>query len=131
MPLGARVVRGSAPGKAGDLGRSGSQETCRPAGEREGSMADRTVRLLTLFLVVSGVSGAQQLPSFHDQVVVTATGDEQPVDGVAAACTVISAAELRSLGVTSVADALRWVPGVVVLRCLLYTSDAADEADSV
>lgn len=79
-------------------------------------MADRTVRLLALFLVVSGVSGAQQLPSFHDQVVVTATGDEQPVDGVAAACTVISAAELQALGVTSVADALRWVPGVVVLR---------------
>ncbi len=79
-------------------------------------MADRTVRLLALFLVVSGVSGAQQLPSFHDQVVVTATGDEQPVDGIAAACTVISAAEMRLLGITSVADALRWVPGVVVLR---------------
>lgn len=79
-------------------------------------MADRTVRLLALFLVVSGVSGAQQLPSFQDQIVVTATGDEQPVDGVAAACTVISAAEMQALGITSVADALRWVPGVVVLR---------------
>ncbi len=79
-------------------------------------MAQRVVRLLAAFLVVSGVSRAQQPPVFHDQVVVTATGDEQPVDGVAAACTVISEAQMRSLGVTSLADALRWVPGVTVLR---------------
>ncbi len=79
-------------------------------------MADRTVRLVALFLVASGMSGAQQLPSFQDQIVVTATGDEQPVDGVAAACTVIQAAQLQAFGITSVADALRWVPGVIVLR---------------
>ncbi|MDD5562437.1 MAG: TonB-dependent receptor [Thermoanaerobaculaceae bacterium] len=79
-------------------------------------MAHRAVRLLAVVLAVSGVARAQQPPVFHDQVVVTATGDEQPVDGVAAACTVISAAEMRALGITSLADALRWVPGVTVLR---------------
>jgi vitamin B12 transporter len=79
-------------------------------------MASRVVRLLAVFLVVSSASRAQQLPAFHDQIVVTATGDEQPVDGIAAACTVISAAQLQAFDITSVADALRWVPGVIVLR---------------
>jgi vitamin B12 transporter len=49
-------------------------------------------------------------------VVVTATGEQQPADEVAAASTVIPAALLRAEGVTAVADALRWIPGVTVLR---------------
>ncbi len=68
-------------------------------------------------LVVFLPSGhAQQLPAFRDAVVVTATGEEQPVDDVAASSTVIPAALLRAEGVTAVADALRWVPGVTMLR---------------
>jgi vitamin B12 transporter len=59
---------------------------------------------------------AQQLPGFRDSVVVTATGDEQPVDQSAAATSVITAAEMQALGLTSVADALRLLPGVTVLR---------------
>src|SRR5512136_2154061 len=59
---------------------------------------------------------AQQLPAFRDAVVVTATGEEQPADDVAASSTVIPAVLLRAEGVTAVADALRWVPGVTMLR---------------
>ena len=80
-------------------------------------MPHPVVRLLAAAIVLSSAALAQQPPPvFHDQVVVTATGDEQPLADVAAACTVISADELQALGVASLADALRWAPGVVVLR---------------
>jgi vitamin B12 transporter len=59
---------------------------------------------------------AQQLPVYRDSVVVTATGEEQPADQAAAAMSVIPASELWALGVTSIADALRFLPGVSVLR---------------
>jgi vitamin B12 transporter len=59
---------------------------------------------------------AQQLPAFHDTVVVSATGEERPADEVPAASTVIPASLLKAEGVATVADALRWVPGALVLR---------------
>lgn len=49
-------------------------------------------------------------------VVVTATRFPVPVDMVASPVTVIGGAELRALGVRSVADALRQVPGVAVVE---------------
>jgi len=72
--------------------------------------------LLAIPFVVAPPARAQQPPVVRDTVVVTATGEEQPADQVAAASTVIPAALLKAEGVTAVADALRWVPGVTVLR---------------
>lgn len=66
--------------------------------------------------LLSALAVAQQPPTFQDRVLVTATGDPQPADDVAAASTVITAADLQAAGVASLADALRWVPGLTVLR---------------
>jgi len=79
-------------------------------------MLRRVVLALASLATVPPSVQAQQLPVFRDAVVVTATGEEQPADEVPAASTVIPAALLRAAGVTAVADALRWVPGVMVLR---------------
>ncbi len=79
-------------------------------------MVRHCVFLLLVFPLVLPPAHAQQPPVFKDTVVVTATGEEQPADQVAAASTVIPAALLKAEGVTAVADALRWVPGVTVLR---------------
>ena len=79
-------------------------------------MTSRVWRFLAALPLLSGAAVAQQLPVFQDQVVVTATGEAQPPGQVAAATTVVLGSDLRAAGVTSVADALRWVPGVTVLR---------------
>ncbi len=78
-------------------------------------MGLRLAGVLTVLCVVP-LASAQPLPVYQDQVVVTATGEAQSPGQVAAAATVITAAELKASGVTSIADALRWVPGVTVLR---------------
>ena len=67
-------------------------------------------------LSLAPVASAQPLPVFQDQVVVTATCEPQSPGQVAAATTVLTGDELKATGVASVADALRWVPGVTVLR---------------
>ena len=59
---------------------------------------------------------AQQPPVYRESVVVTATGEVQAADQTAAATSVIPASELRAFDLTSVADALRFLPGVTVLR---------------
>ena len=79
-------------------------------------MLRRVVLALAYLATVPPSVQAQQLPVFRDAVVVTATGEEQPADEVPAASTVIPATLLRAEGVTAVADALRWIPGVTVLR---------------
>ncbi|HVN74945.1 MAG TPA: TonB-dependent receptor [Thermoanaerobaculaceae bacterium] len=79
-------------------------------------MALRLARFLPIVLVLAAVAGAQPLPVYQDQVVVTATAEPESPDRVAAATTVISASDLQAAGVTSLADALRWVPGLTVLR---------------
>lgn len=79
-------------------------------------MLRHAVVCLVSFTVLLPCGRAQQLPAFRDAVVVTATGEEQPADEVDAASTVIPAALLRAEGVTAVADALRWIPGVMMLR---------------
>ncbi len=80
-------------------------------------MRDRALLTISILFLAS-VSGAsaQQLPVFKDTVVVSATGEEQPADQVAAASTVIPGWLLQAEGVATVADALRWVPGAAVLR---------------
>ena len=79
-------------------------------------MVRRAAVVLAAVVLVTPFGRAQQPLAFHDTVVVTATGEEKPADEVSAAATVIPAALLRAEGVTTVADALRWVPGVTVLR---------------
>jgi vitamin B12 transporter len=79
-------------------------------------MVHRFLLLLATPVLLAPPARAQQPPVFRDTVVVTATGEEQPADQVAAGSTVIPAALLKAEGVTAVADALRWVPGVTVLR---------------
>ncbi len=67
-------------------------------------------------LALVPLASAQPLPVFQDQVVVTATAEPQPQDQVAAATTVVTGAQIQAAGLASVADALRWVPGLTVLR---------------
>ncbi len=79
-------------------------------------MTRRIVLALSLLAGVAPAGRAQQIPAFSDSVVVTATGEVERATEVAAATSVITAAQLEAFGVASVADALRWVPGVTVLR---------------
>jgi vitamin B12 transporter len=79
-------------------------------------MVQRAVLFVATLVLLPPSGRAQQPPTFHDAVVVTATGEERRADEVPAASTVIPATLLRAEGVSAVADALRWVPGVVVLR---------------
>ena len=73
------------------------------------------------FLIFFAVP-AQPLPtSFHDQVVVVATGEEEPVSDVAAAVSVIDGEEIEAAGTAAVGDLLRRLPGVTVLRSGLDT----------
>jgi vitamin B12 transporter len=79
-------------------------------------MVGRVILAVAFAVSLPPAVRAQQHPGVHDSVVVTATGDEQPVAQSAAATSVISATEMQALGLTSVADALRLLPGVTVLR---------------
>jgi vitamin B12 transporter len=79
-------------------------------------MVRRAAFALAAVALFPPLARAQQPLAYHDTVVVTATGEEKPADEVPAASTVIPAALLKAEGVTAVADALRWVPGVTVLR---------------
>lgn len=83
------------------------------------------VRLLLSVLVgisVSAVPGlGQGLPQFRDSVVVTATGEEHPLDEIAAAVTVLEREDLERTGSAALSDALRRVPGATVLRSGLDT----------
>ena len=79
-------------------------------------MVRRAALALAAVVMFPPLGRAQQPLAYHETVIVTATGEEKPVDEVPAASTVIPAALLKAEGVTAVADALRWVPGVTVLR---------------
>ncbi len=76
----------------------------------------RRASVLLLGVSLAGLAGAQQPPSFAGNVVVTATGDPEPADQVAAATTVFDADELRAAGFPDIADVLSWVPGALVMR---------------
>jgi vitamin B12 transporter len=69
-----------------------------------------------LMLLGAVASMAQQPPAIHDEVVVTATGDPVAADEVPAAATVLTADDLRALDLATVADALQFVPGALLLR---------------
>lgn len=72
--------------------------------------------LVPFGLLLSIASGAQQLPAFEDTVVITATGDPEPADAVAAATTVIGRSEIEASGEATVAELLRRVTGATLLR---------------
>ena len=76
----------------------------------------RYVLLPWLAVLFSAAVAAQQLPAFQDTVLITATGEEQPADAVAAATTVITGDEIAAAGEASAAELLRRVAGAVVLR---------------
>jgi vitamin B12 transporter len=80
-------------------------------------MRPRALLCLVPFgLALADAGGAQQLPAFSDTIVITATGEAQPADAVAAATTVISSAEIEASGEATVAELLRRVTGATLLR---------------
>jgi vitamin B12 transporter len=78
-------------------------------------MRRRVVPFAVALLFAAGGFG-QQLPAFVDTVVITATGEEEPAEAVAAATTVIEGAAIAASGEASAAELLRRVAGAVVLR---------------
>lgn len=70
--------------------------------------------LLLSFLWAAPLGAGQ--PTFSETVVVTASGEEEPLAEVAAAVTVVDREELARSLETSVAALLRRLPGVTVLR---------------
>ncbi len=90
-------------------------------------LSDRRVLVSCLLLLailpipVRGLAGEAQDPApsprvFRDQVTVTATGEETPVEEVPASVTVIDRREMDDAASDTVADLLRRVPGLIVLR---------------
>ena len=83
-------------------------------------MGSRALSLLTAVAVVSGGAGAQDIAADTEAgterypLVITPTGLRQSLADVPASVTVITAKTLRRFGITSVADALRLVPGMAV-----------------
>lgn len=73
-------------------------------------------RVLSVVSLLVSVSLRAQQPTFSETVVVTASGEEEPLEQVAAAVTVVDQTELARSLETSVAALLRRVPGVTVLR---------------
>lgn len=82
------------------------------------SLAGLAITVLALSsLEPSSNAGAQQLDSTRLQtVVVTATRRPTPISATSQPVTVLSGADLRARGVTSVADALRSVPATSVTQ---------------
>jgi len=58
----------------------------------------------------------QPSTAFHEEVVVVATGEAEPVGDVAAAVSVIDREEIEAAATPAVGDLLRRVPGLTVLR---------------
>lgn len=82
----------------------------------------RLLALVPILLSVSAVFGwGQALPRFLDTVVVTATGEERSLEEVNAAVTVLEREDLEHAGTPSLAEALRRVPGAILLRSGLDT----------
>ncbi|MEW6338444.1 MAG: TonB-dependent receptor [Acidobacteriota bacterium] len=74
-------------------------------------------RVLASFVLLFPTTAVtQSVPTYTGSVVVTAAGEEQPEGEVSAAATVIEAEELRASGAVSAAEALRRVPGTLLLR---------------
>ena len=67
-------------------------------------------------LFLWSAASAQQMPAFKDTVVITATGEEEPAATSAAATTVITGGEIAASGEATVAELLRRVTGVTLLR---------------
>lgn len=76
----------------------------------------RAAIALAAALLASTTTNAQQLAGFAETVVVTASGEEQSLEEVDAAATVISAEQLERRGAPGIAESLREVPGAVLLR---------------
>lgn len=72
--------------------------------------------LLALSALLPATARAQTDSTRLPGVVITATRVDSPLGSGIASVSVLSGAELRDRGVTSVADALRWVPGIAMVR---------------
>src|SRR3954469_1124127 len=80
-------------------------------------MSRLAIAVLTLALPLT-LASAQVVTdtTIIDKVVVTATRTPLAIGDLPAAVTVLQGSDLRTRGVTSVADALREVPGISVAR---------------
>ncbi|MDF7777087.1 TonB-dependent receptor [Sphingomonas sp. AOB5] len=67
-------------------------------------------------LALPGVAQAQEAAAGDDEIVVTASGVEQPAEQVGQAVTVIDRAEIERRQAISLSDLLATVPGVTVTR---------------
>lgn len=67
-------------------------------------------------LATSGVALAEEQTTNLGEIVVTATRDEVPIEQVGSSITVITAKEIEQQQKQTVADALRMVPGLDVVR---------------
>jgi vitamin B12 transporter len=77
-------------------------------------------RILSLALpaavLLAGVARAQQPPPVSENVVVTATAVPEPEPGIGAATTVITRQRIEAAGFRTVAEVLREVPGLDLVR---------------
>ena len=72
--------------------------------------------VLGLVLAACGTAQAEEQPAQLGEIVVTATRDEVPIEQVGSSITVITAKEIEQQQLHTVADALRMVPGLDVVR---------------
>ena len=72
--------------------------------------------VLGLVLAACGVAAAEEVTTQMKEVVVTATRDEVPIEQVGSSITVVTAKEIEQKQARTVADVLRAVPGLDVVR---------------
>ena len=97
-------------------GRVGRVRRNQPVGGPYGRLAALIVCVAGSAWALAPPIAAQEDAFSLEGLVVTASPTPRPVDAVASHVTVLSGDRLRALGVRSLADALRDVPGVAVVR---------------
>ncbi len=72
--------------------------------------------VVAMVMAMCGAAAAEEVTTQMQEVVVTATRDEVPIEQVGSSITVITAKEIEQKQARTVADVLRTVPGLDVVR---------------
>ncbi len=107
--LGRRTTRKPVAGKPLHLNTRGRKESMKRSRQKYAVVVG-------LVLAISGSAMAEEKTAQLSEVVVTATRDEVPIEQVGSSITVVTAKEIEQQQKQTVADVLRMVPGLDIVR---------------
>ena len=73
-------------------------------------------RLAIILFLATALPASSQTPVIRDEIIVTASAAAEPLDTAPAAVTVVTAAEIEQRAARDLADVLREVPGLTLMR---------------